>query len=174
MRSETHAPVDAPDARPVVATIGYEGTTLPALVEALQAAGVTLLVDVRAVARSRRPGFAKSRLAAGLADARIGYRHLRGLGTPADGRAAARAGRHAAMQAIFREHLATAVAQADLAELAGLVAEQPVALLCFEADPRHCHRLLVAEALVEALAEAPNAGAPVTVRHLYPDQAAAD
>lgn len=150
----------------MVATIGYEGATLPALVEALQVAEVTLLVDVRAVANSRRPGFAKTRLAAGLAEGGIGYRHLRGLGTPADGRAAARAGRHAAMQAIFREHLATAAAQADLAELADLVRAWRVGLLCFEADPWHCHRLLVADALA--------ARHPVTIRHLFPGIDAAD
>jgi uncharacterized protein (DUF488 family) len=153
-----------------VATIGYEGATLPALVEALRAAGVTLLVDVRAAARSRRPGFAKSRLAAGLADAGIGYRHLRDLGTPADGRAAARAGRHAVMQTIFRTHLTTAAAQGALAALGALVTAERVCLLCFEADPRHCHRLLVAD----ALADAPTVRAPVTIRHLYPDREAAD
>ncbi len=155
-------PSDAPPrpVAPVVATIGYEGATLPALLEALHVAGVTLLVDVRAVARSRRPGFAKTRLAAALAEAGISYRHLRGLGTPADGRAAARAGRHGAMQAIFRAHLATAAAQADLATLAALVPDACVGLLCFEADPRHCHRLLVAEALA--------ARRPIHLRHLHP------
>jgi uncharacterized protein (DUF488 family) len=168
--SPNGAPTATPPAPPVVATIGYEGATLPALVDALRAAGVTLLVDVRAVARSRRPGFAKSRLAAGLADAGIGYRHLRGLGTPPDGRAAARAGRHAAMQEIFRAHLATAAAQDALAELAALTAAERVCLLCFEAEPRHCHRLLVADALADAL----GARTPVTIRHLHPDPAAAD
>ena len=74
-----------------VATIGYQLTTLPHLLDALHDAGVGLLVDVRAVASSRRPGFSKSRLAEGLGDAGIGYVHLRGLGTPAEGRAAARA-----------------------------------------------------------------------------------
>lgn len=141
-----------------LATIGYEGATLPALLDALRDAGVSLLVDVRAVARSRRPGFAKSRLAAALAEAGIGYQHLRGLGTPADGRAAARAGRHAEMRTVFRSHLATPEAQGDLAVLTDLVAREHVCLLCFEADPRHCHRLLVAEALA--------ARVPVTITHL--------
>src|SRR5688572_24682668 len=97
-----------------IATIGYEASTVAAFLEALAGAGVTLLVDVRAVASSRRPGFAKSKLAANLAGAGIDYLHLRGLGTPSDGRAAARAGRHDEMKAIFREHLASDPAQADL------------------------------------------------------------
>ena len=159
-----------PPLPPVVATIGYEGATLPALVDALRAAGITLLVDVRAAARSRRPGFAKSRLAAGLSEAGIAYRHLPGLGTPADGRAAARAGRHAAMQTIFRAHLATAAAQDELAVLTTLVSSERVCLLCFEAEPQHCHRLLVADALADALA----ARAPITIRHLHPDPETAD
>lgn len=135
-----------------LATIGYEGATLGAVVAALQAAGVETLVDVRAVARSRRPGFAKSRLAAGLAEGGIGYVHLRGLGTPADGRAAAKAGDVAAMRRIFGEHLATPEAQADLHALAERIeAGERVALLCFEADASTCHRRLVGDALARML-----------------------
>lgn len=149
-----------PGAHPV-ATVGYEGTTVDAFLRTLRDAGVELLVDVRAVASSRRPGFAKTRLAANLAGAGIEYLHLRGLGTPADGRAAARAGRHAEMHRIFGAHLATDEAQGELHALADLVqAGRRVALLCFEADPAHCHRTLVATALDELV--------PVRVTHLRP------
>lgn len=145
----------------VVTTIGYEGTTVPQFLDALREAGVQLLVDVRAVASSRRPGFAKTRLAANLEEAGIGYVHLRGLGTPADGRAAARAGRHEEMQRIFREHLITDAALEDLDRLVELVASgSRLCLLCFEADPRHCHRSLVAKALA--------ARVPIEVRDLLP------
>ena len=144
-------------------TVGYQATTVDSFLRALQAAGVELLVDVRAVASSRRPGFSKSRLAANLADVGIGYVHLRGLGTPAAGRAAARAGRHARMRSIFREHLRTLEAQAELDQLRELAsAGRRVCLLCFEADPRHCHRTLVAEALAAQL--------PIEVLHLRPDE----
>jgi uncharacterized protein (DUF488 family) len=142
-----------------VATIGYQGATMPGFLRALREAGTELLVDVRAVASSRRPGFAKTALQANLAEAGIGYVHLRGLGTPADGRAAARAGRTSEMHGIFREHLGTLAAQEALWELEELVkAGRKVALLCFEADYRECHRTLVAEAL--------GARVPVRVRHL--------
>ena len=145
-----------------VATVGYEGTTVDAFLRTLRDASVELLVDVRAVASSRRPGFAKTRLAANLAEAGIDYLHLRGLGTPADGRAAARAGRHAEMHRIFGAHLATDEAQGELHALADLVqAGRRVALLCFEADPAHCHRTLVATALADLV--------PVRVTHLRPD-----
>lgn len=142
-----------------LATIGYEGATVQSFLDALTAARVELLIDVRALASSRRPGFAKTRLAANLATVGIEYLHLRGLGTPADGRAAARAGRHDEMRAIFGEHLMTAAAEADLDVLAGIVRTgRRVCLLCFEADPAHCHRSLVAAALADVV--------PVRVVHL--------
>ena len=78
-----------------IATIGYEGKTQAQMIDQLKAAGVELVVDVRAVAASRRPGFSKTILGASLEEAGIGYEHLRGLGTPKAGRDAARAGRGA-------------------------------------------------------------------------------
>ena len=132
---------------------------MPQVLDALRAAGVQLLVDVRAVASSRRPGFAKTRLAANLEEAGIGYVHLRGLGTPSDGRAAARSGRHDEMHRIFIEHLATDAAESDLQALVDLVqGGRRTCLLCFEADPAHCHRSIVAAALARRI--------PVDVQHL--------
>jgi len=144
-----------------VATIGYEGTTVERFLAALQGEGVDLLVDVRAVASSRRPGFAKTRLAANLGEAGIDYLHLRSLGTPADGRAAARAGRYDELRQIYVEHLATPDAHAGLENLADLVdSGRHACLLCFEEDPAHCHRSLVATALSALL--------PVRIIHLRP------
>jgi hypothetical protein len=140
----------APDSRAAtpVATIGYEGATMDRVLAALVQARVEVLVDVRAVASSRRPGFSKTRLAAHLADAGIDYLHLRGLGTPADGRAAARAGRPDEMRRIFDTHLHTAAARDDMDTLADMVGSgRRVCLLCFEADPAHCHRSIVADRL---------------------------
>jgi len=135
-----------------LATIGYEGTTVPEFLETLTAARIELLVDVRAVAMSRRPGFAKSALTANLRTVDIDYLHLRRLGTPADGRAAARSGRHAEMRRIFLAHLATEDAQAELHALADIIQSgRRVCILCFEADPAHCHRRLVANALSEVM-----------------------
>jgi uncharacterized protein (DUF488 family) len=104
-----------------LATIGYEAATVRTFLEALTEHRIELLVDVRAVASSRRPGFAKSALAANLQGVGIEYLHLRGLGTPAEGRAAARVGRHAKMREIFEDHLATVAAQTELDTLAEIV-----------------------------------------------------
>lgn len=128
---------------------------------ALAEARVEVLVDVRARAGSRRPGFAKTALAGNLAGAGIEYLHVRALGTPPDGRMAARAGQHEEMREIFREHLASSEAQDGLVLVAELIRSgRRVCLLCLEADPRHCHRSLVADALAVQL--------PAAVRHLSP------
>lgn len=134
-----------------LATIGYEATTQDVVIARLKAAGVELLVDVRAIAASRRAGFSKTVLAASLAEAGIGYVHLRQLGTPKPGRDAARKGRIAEMTAIFEEHLAEPAAQLELAAAKELAAERKIALLCFEADHRGCHRKIVAERICEDL-----------------------
>ena len=130
-----------------LATIGYEATTVDRVVAALAEAGVAHLIDVRAVPLSRKPGFSKRQLAAALDGAGIRYSNLRGLGTPKAGRDAARRGDTATMHRIFRAHMETPEAQADLGLAVEIARAAPACLLCFERDARHCHRTLVAEAM---------------------------
>ena len=129
-----------------VFTIGYEGATVDELLAALTAAGVEQVADIRAVAASRRPGFAKTALAANLASAGIGYRHLRVLGTPKEGRDAAKRGDRATLGRIYASQLQLPEAQAGIEMLKAMIAERPTALLCFERDPGMCHRSLLADA----------------------------
>jgi uncharacterized protein (DUF488 family) len=132
-------------------TIGYEATTVPEFVAALRDAGVQRVIDVRAVPNSRRPGFSKTPLSNALAEVGIDYVHLRALGTPADGRAAARAGRHEELERIYAGQLELPEAMVQTAQMIELAKEKPSALLCYERDPAHCHRtLLVAAAADEA------------------------
>jgi len=131
-------------------TIGYEAATQGAVIAALRTAGVEVLIDVRAVPSSRRAGFSKRILAASLAEAGIDYVHLQALGTPKAGRQAVRAGRPAEMRAIYEAHLAEPRAQLELAQALEISSERPAALLCYEADPAHCHRRIVAERLADA------------------------
>src|SRR6202042_1225759 len=127
-------------------TIGYEQTPARAVLDELERAGVKLLVDVRAVASSRRPGFSKTQLAAGLDARGISYLHLRGLGTPKDGREAARSGQFGALHKIYAAHLKTPQAKEELDELSSLVKKAgPVCILCYERDHSHCHRQWIAE-----------------------------
>lgn len=133
-------------------TIGYQGATMPAFLDVLKKAGVDIVVDVRAVVSSRRPGFSKNALAAHLDQVGIGYLHLRGLGTPADGRAAAKSGKFDELRRIYSKTLKTDAAKEDLETLAGMVRTgKHVCLLCFEADAAHCHRSMVVEALTKKL-----------------------
>ena len=132
-------------------TIGYEATTVPEFIAALQQAGVERVIDVRAVPLSRKPGFSKNVLKAGLEEAGIDYVHLKPLGTPADGRAAARAGRHEDLKLIYAAQLDLPEAIVAAEQMLDLAAERPSALLCFERDPDQCHRsLLLAAAAPEA------------------------
>jgi len=128
-------------------TIGYEGATVGEFVNALQKAGVERVIDVRALPLSRRPGFSKTPLRGALAEAGIEYVHLKALGTPADGRAAARAGRHADMARIYAGQLELPEAIAESAQMLALAEEKPSALLCFEREPAHCHRSLLLDAV---------------------------
>ena len=134
-----------------LATIGYEGETQAQVIERLKRAGVEVLIDVRAIAASRRAGFSKTVLAASLAAEGIDYVHLRQLGTPKPGRDAARKGRIAEMRAIYEDHLKEPAAQLELAQAAEIVGERKAALLCFEADAHGCHRLVIAERLHDRL-----------------------
>ena len=135
-------------------TIGYEGCTIDTVLAALRSARADLLIDVRAVPQSRKPGFSKRQLAAGLDEVGIGYVHLQALGTPKPGRDAVRAGHPERMVAIFQEHMRSDRAQEELAQAKGLAGERRACLLCFERDHMTCHRRLVAELIVEETGQA--------------------
>jgi uncharacterized protein (DUF488 family) len=128
-------------------TIGYEGTTVGEFLAALQQAGVERVIDVRAVPNSRRPGFSKTPLRNALAEVGIDYVHLRALGTPADGRAAARAGRHEELERIYAGQLELPEAMAQGAQMVELSREKPSAVLCYERDPSGCHRTLLLDSV---------------------------
>lgn len=100
-------------------TIGYEQAKPAAVLDELARAKIDTLVDVRAVAASRRPGFSKRQLAAAVDEAGIAYIHLQKLGTPAEGRQAARAGDRITLERVFEMHIKKLEPQAALEELAG-------------------------------------------------------
>jgi uncharacterized protein (DUF488 family) len=128
-----------------LATIGYERATLDDVIGRLKRAEVEIVVDVRAVASSRRAGFSKTLLAASLDEAGIDYLHLRPLGTPKAGRQAARAGRTAEMHRIYEDHLKAPEAQLALAEATEIAGRRRAALLCFEAEAKDCHRRILSD-----------------------------
>ena len=122
-------------------TVGYEQARPAAVFDELRRAKITLLVDTRAIAASRRPGFSKRQLASALEHEGIGYVHLQKLGTPAEGRAAARNGDTDALWRIYDKHIGGADAQNELRELIALIKSgKRIALLCYCRDPKTCHR----------------------------------
>jgi uncharacterized protein (DUF488 family) len=122
-------------------TIGYEKATPGAVMGELKRARTDLLVDTRAVAASRRPGFSKRQLAATLDETGIAYLHLQKLGTPTEGRQAARAGDADTLWRIYDRHIQKAEPQQELAELVGLIKSGTrITLLCYCRDPNSCHR----------------------------------
>ena len=128
-------------------TIGYEGATVGEFIAALQAAGVERVIDVRALPLSRRPGFSKTLLRGALDEVGIEYVHLKALGTPSEGRTAARAGRHDDMARVYAGQLELPEAIVQSAQMLALADEKPTALLCMEREPAHCHRTLLLEAV---------------------------
>lgn len=145
-------------------TIGYEGATLEDVLASVRKARVRLLIDIRAVAVSRRRGFSKKALTGALLNQGIEYLHLRDLGDPKPGREAARAGRHAEFLRIYRDHLSGDDAQAALRKAAVAASAKTSCLLCYEAEPSGCHRAVVARAISEATG--------LVVDHLHPGEQA--
>jgi uncharacterized protein (DUF488 family) len=130
-------------------TIGYEGAALADLVATLHVAGVKHVMDVREIPQSRKAGFSKNILAGALAKEGIGYSHWKQLGDPKPGREAARRGLMEEFRAIFAAHLALPQSQTALRQASEEVKRQATVLLCFERDPRSCHRTLVAQQLTD-------------------------
>lgn len=135
----------------MLATIGYERSTLADFVETLVQSKIEVLIDIRERAQSRRPGFSKSALSIALSDAGIGYVHFRQLGDPREGREAARLGRFDQFREIFREVMSTASAKAALSEVHKMALENKICLMCYERDKDQCHRKIVSDHLERML-----------------------
>jgi len=128
-------------------TIGYEGFGIDEWVTRLHEAGVQLVVDVRELPLSRRPGFSKRKLAERLAAEGIDYVSVRALGSPPELRAPLKRGTltFAEFAPRFREVLAER--EPELREVLRLAQQRSAVLVCWEEDPARCHRSLVADAL---------------------------
>lgn len=131
-----------PVTRAPVGLVGYEGHTLESFLELLVGAGIQRVIDVRALPLSRRRGFSKTPLSRALAERGIEYVHVRTAGNPFRDRKEPVERR----LALYAAHLAGH--PAVLADVEAAVGESKAALLCVEADPRHCHRSLIAGQLL--------------------------
>jgi uncharacterized protein (DUF488 family) len=145
---------DQPPGRTGLIGIGYQGCELGPFLAGLARDGVGVVADVRLTPVSRKRGFSKRALAEALADAGIEYRHLPVLGNPKHNRAGF-AGTEVELMEARRRYAAgllTHQATETLALITQLAAVRRVALLCFEADQRRCHRDVIAAAIADPAA----------------------
>jgi uncharacterized protein (DUF488 family) len=139
-----------------ISTIGVYGFDREAFLAALAAAGVDVLVDVRQRRGVRGSEYAwanSRRLQAALADAGIGYRHLKELAPTTEMRQLqyredARRGEGKRSRTVLAPAYVDAYTEqildhADLSHLAELAGRGHAALLCVERDPEACHRSLI-------------------------------
>ena len=126
-----------------IAGIGYQGRTIDEVIERLRSASIATLIDVRELPWSRRPEFAQKRLAERLTRESIRYVHLRSAGNPRENRKSGASSEE--ILARYRAHLARTPLVLD--EILAATRGEPVALLCYEADVKECHRSVLLEAL---------------------------
>ena len=139
----------------IVFTIGHSTRTLEEFVSLLHESGITLLVDVRSIPRSRAmPQFNIDTLPGALADAGIRYEHLRALG----GRRHHRKGSPPSLNTYWRvpafrnyaDYAETAEFRAGLDALRELARVARCAIMCAEAVWWRCHRRIIADYLLAA------------------------
>ena len=126
-------------------TIGYEKRTQEEFFALLKRAGIDVLMDVRDVAWSHKPGFSKGTLAETAMTAGLGYEHAQFAGNPKRLRAG-EAGTEGLIGA-YERHLTEHPEILD--ELAKRIREHAAAgrrvcIMCFERDPADCHRGVLA------------------------------
>lgn len=129
-------------------TIGYEGTDIERFLRTLKIVGVEAIADVRAVPLSRKKGFSKNALKGHLEEAGIRYIPMSVLGDPKPGREAAKSGDYNTFRQIYSAHVDRPSSVVAIADLAKAASAEKVCLLCFERDPKTCHRLIVGERLL--------------------------
>jgi uncharacterized protein (DUF488 family) len=140
-------------------TIGYEGMTLKDFLDVLRRCRVTMLVDVRELPISRKPGFAKAALSAALVQEGIKYKHLVELGCPRSVRHSYREdGDWSRYTRKYKAYLDTQ--ETTLNQLWNLMQDERCCLMCFEADFNFCHRTFIAEQMLTM------ADAPIRALHL--------
>jgi uncharacterized protein (DUF488 family) len=143
----------------MVYTVGYEGTDLQTFIDCLIDSGIERIADVRLIPFSRKRGFSKSPLQVALTESGIEYVHLREFGCPKLIRDAYKEdGDWDSYVVKYNAYLN--LLSEPLARLLAMTEEKRTCLLCFEADPYRCHRLLIANRLQQIY---PN----VAVRNLH-------
>ena len=138
------------DLRCVVFTIGHSTRPMAEFIDMLTGHGITTLVDVRTVPRSRHnPQYNRDALPESLAPFGIGYAHAEGLGGfRPTGPDSPNTGWHNKSFRGYADYMQTPEFADNLFWLLTLADHQRIALMCAEAVPWRCHRSLIADALL--------------------------
>jgi len=134
---------------PAVFTIGHSTRALDAFIQVLRVHGVTHVVDVRTIPRSRHnPQFNRDTLPEALGLAGIAYTHMEQLGGLRHARPdSPNTGWHNSSFRGFADYMQTPEFEAGLEKLIRLAEQEQVVIMCAEAVPWRCHRSLIADAL---------------------------
>jgi uncharacterized protein (DUF488 family) len=144
------APREDEETVSLVLAIGHSTRPIDVFVGLVAANGVTHLMDVRTIPKSRHnPQYNSDALAGSLRDAGIAYTHVPGLGGLRRARpdSANAAWRNPSFRG-YADYMQTPAFTEHLAAVADLAKRERVALMCAEAVPWRCHRSLIADALV--------------------------
>lgn len=142
---------NAPTTPPLtVFTIGHSTRAIEDFIQALQTHGVTRIVDVRTIPRSRHnPQFDQDCLPRSLKEAGISYSQLPDLGgLRHTTRASMNLGWRNESFRGFADYMETPAFEKGIRELMRLAGKDKIALMCAEAVPWSCHRSLIADALL--------------------------
>lgn len=135
--------------KPLICTIGHSTHPLDVFIGMLKKNGVTHILDVRSVPRSRKnPQFDKATLPESLRAAGIKYTHLPGLGGLRHARRDSINGawRNASFRG-YADYMQTPEFDTNVQRVMELAEAERCALMCAEAVPWRCHRSLIADAL---------------------------
>jgi len=134
---------------PLVRTVGHSTRPVDALIEMLKAHGITRVIDVRTIPKSRyNPQYNREALEQSLCDAGIGYEHMKALGglrhphkdSPNTG------WRNESFRG-YADYMQTPEFESALNVLITAAAHDSLAIMCAEAVPWRCHRMLIADVL---------------------------
>jgi len=158
---------------PTIATIGVYGFDRDSFLAALGTAGIDLLLDVRQRRGVRGSEYAWANaqcLQAALAEAGIGYSHLKELAPTTelrelqyredDRRGEGKRSRTTLAPEYARLYMEQILDSAEMGPIVKWIGASSAALLCVERDPEACHRSLIAARLAERFG--------LAVRHILP------
>lgn len=131
-------------------TIGHSTRSIDEFVDILKKYGITELVDIRTIPKSRHnQQFNEPELAHMLRNHHIGYRHQKNLGGLRHARAdSINTAWHNTSFRGFADYMETDEFEQGLEKLIEVAQEKTVVIMCAEAVPWRCHRSLIGDALL--------------------------